>query len=307
MKTYLRSWLISLLGASAVLAQTAARVVVFPAPLLPKNGMDASTTASGQKVFVDLASGQLVVVADSSKPGGQFRFDMTDQTDSSVRSSVSSGGTAGYTYSYSVRTLGAGRPATHLSVLMPAGAVPAGLAGAAILKVGTSSVPNRLAPEAGNLTMISWDPPFPSAVLDGVRLQLTSHYLPGFTDAFLQSKAANPISANALASLPADAAQQVQPFLQPEWSSVRTMAIAPIFPPGVAPRWIAANFQLGINGLVRRKELSASSVVATALLASLDAYLRTDTDAPLPKLPTVAAGTETEQMVLDAIHAAFQQ
>jgi hypothetical protein len=300
--------LISVLFASAAGAQTVGRIVATPALPLPRN-TDLRQAAQDRQVFVDMWAKQVVVLlTDDTAAGGmtQRRFDMTDQTDCSIAYSVKTDSPGNIRYTYTVQPTHSGRSAGHLTIHVPEKSRPQNAPG--LLPFGTqaTTIPNHHAPEPGNLQAISWNADANSQ-LDGLTVGLTSNYLPGITEAFLQSKPAHPLTAEDINSFPPAIATQLQPFLEPWWSSNRILVLAPMFPPNAPQRWIAANYHVAIRMLARRGALNSTSPSVTDLLASLGTYLANDADAPFPEIPSTAAGTPLEQTILTAIHIAFGQ
>jgi len=289
-------------------AQTKLRAGLSPVPLYPLNG-DLTNAPSGTKVFLDPEGHQLVIVgADPSSGLSQLqRFDLADRASATLNSSVTTktGGTVEYSYGV-VDSAPGQHGATSVSLRLPAPASAlSAAAGSMPFAVSETNLPNRYAPVEGTLRMIAWTAPAGSPSLQPAPLAIDSAYLPGFADAFIQSAAAHPLTPAAVAALPADAAQQAAPFLQPEWSSRRAFVIAPMFAPGVPKRWIVANFFAAVSSLIQSGDLQKDSPFVTQFLGSLTTYLTGAVEAAPIALPSVLPQSPLEQAIQSAARLSF--
>ncbi|MDP9053453.1 MAG: hypothetical protein M3N93_04010 [Acidobacteriota bacterium] len=153
----------------------------------------------------------------------------------------------------------------------------------------SANTANQLVPETGNLHKVTWTAPGSVTGIESLRIALVSTRLPGFSQAFLQNGAVKPLTQQIADTFPSDVLQQVQPLLQEEWNSARTLALAPLFPASTSRHWIASNFSAGISMLVHTKDLDSGSPLVISLKAMLQVYLTDQTGVLVPSLPSIPA------------------
>ena len=124
--------------------------------------------------------------------------------------------------------------------------------------------------------LVSWQTTSSGSIHGGLlALSLTSNYLPGFTEAFIQGQVQNPVTPAAIAALklPSDLSSKIQRFLEPAFNGQHHLVLAPFFPPGTDGRMIAANYHYALSSLTRGGLIDPKSTYIAETLQALAVYI----------------------------------
>jgi hypothetical protein len=126
----------------------------------------------------------------------------------------------------------------------------------------------------GKTRIVSWtDPSTSSQKLSGLTFRIESTYLPGFADAYVWGKVANPLGDSDLRTLPESVRKELGPFMQSRYGQSTQMVLGPVFPPGTPKKIVAANYHFALQHLMGHNRLDRKSAFANSLLNSLTDFL----------------------------------
>ncbi len=301
-----------LLGAAAAApAQRVARMAVSTLPPLTPASMEP--TDGQAHAFMDFANNQIVVVLPSVGPDGThntLRYDVPNQVNPTVSWSVSESAPGRYLYSYSISDDPLSRQRTgRVSFLVPEHDATLVRSDSArwTFAVEKTSVPDRSSTVSmAAMRQISWtDPNISPAKVVALQLSVSSQYLPGLCVISLEGQVPHPVTAQALASLPASVASQVQMAAGPGTGTMRKTAACPLFRPDTQKSVIAGNYNFGLQVLVHHGELDGNSAYVQQLSAYLRNFLQSGSPGPIPA-PAFAPQTAAEQQIQQALRIALQ-
>lgn len=292
-------------------AQNSAGPRISPVPLWPLDGKRTGVLAN-YSVFINPETSEIVILApDPSKSAPrELRFGLPIFVDASLAFSMLELGNGRRHYSFAITDSPRARQRTErLGLLLPANDSAMSPISA---EWSFASTPTALA-DRGNpahkdvMRLVYWtDPSHRPDRLQGFTLGIQSSYLPGFAEAFLQGQVENPLTSQIVASLPEPVAAQARLFLQPEWSSQRHLAFAPLFAPDTPRRFIAENYFFGITRLTQTGVLETNSAFASAALASLQSFLQSEAEIPAFAPPGSPPRTQVEREIQKALDIAFR-
>ncbi len=302
---------ILLVTAPAASAQHVARMVVSTLPGFTPSSMEP--TDGQAHAFMDFANSQIVVVLPSVGPDGThntLRFDVPNQVDPTVSWSVSESAPGRFLYTYSISDAPQSRQRTgrvsflapeHDATLVRSDSAPWAFA------MEQTSVPDR----SGTVSMaamrrISWtDPNISPAKVAALQLSVASQYLPGFCAIELEGQVPHSVTPQALASLPASVASQVQMAAAPGVGAVRRTAVCPLYPTDTQKSVIAGNYNFGLQVLVHHGDLDGNSAYVQQLSSYLRNFLASGSAGPLA-VPAFAPQSAAEKQIQQATTIALR-
>jgi len=253
------------------------RAIMSPVPFWHDNSLQALNGRPG--AFFDLPNGQLVIALPNTASASgydQLRYGIANGADAAVVFSLQPSGVGMISYAYGLNGAPQARQQTQrFYILLPShDSTLASPRSAWAFELENTTIPDRTATVAlATMRMVGWtDPATAASKVFGLAVELQSTYLPGFANAFIEGRVANPFTAAALAGLPANIVAQVGNFLQPGIGSSTRTVIAPLFRPGADKLVIADNYSMGITELLRTGGLRQDSSYAVALLSAVNLY-----------------------------------
>jgi hypothetical protein len=296
-----------LFGWNPATAQTKVRLVRSPVPFWPPD-VEAANKAG---VYFDSKLNQIVIKAEQN-PGSQIlkeiRYDVANGTSPRVAFSATRTASGKISYSYSlVDDTVTPQVTLRLSLLLPASDASRTVGNSAwAAETSPTTIPDRTnALPLATMQFLGWTHPGKPVRGAASLMQLESSYLPGFIDAFAEGDVPTPVTHAALATLPADLADQAARFMEPGVGSSGILVLGPLFRPDLPKSAIATNFHYGFERLMGSGAINPESAYAKAALAALDAFLqngaigRPQTIQPKPV-------TSFEQQLDSAMTLAFQ-
>jgi hypothetical protein len=265
--------LISCFGQSGVVT------AVSPVPLWPRDG-NLSADLAKHSIFFDPVANEVIVIPDpaaTAAASSAMRFELHNQANAAVTSTVSRLENGSYAYEYTVAVSARSRRALRsLNLLVPVetarkvtapagwGAPPAstdlvdkwvpGNVGLEYAQVSTAD--GRGLPAGGVLTF-----------------RLTSELLPGYVTCFAQSAVSKEITAEQLAALPAPVLERLRNILSPQWDSREITVVGPRYSKGLPGSALVSSLQYSIRRLVNDGQLDKGSEFVQSALAVFEPYL----------------------------------
>jgi hypothetical protein len=138
----------------------------------------------------------------------------------------------------------------------------------------------------------------------GLALSLTSTYLPGFADAYIEGYVATPFTASSLNGLSGDIATQASRFLQHGIGSSPYIVVAPLFRPDASRLVMASNYLWGIEALMQTGVVQPTKFLRE-LSAQLSKFVQSEGVAALD-MPTVAPSGAIDTAIQQAAVMAFK-
>ena len=294
-------------------AQNGASARISPVPLWP---LDGNRTGEYLKysVFINPEAAEIVVVLpdSSSAPGERvLRYGNPAEVSASISVHIAHGAIAHDQYIYTVDEADRSRKRVNrVRLLLPQNdqslASDSSVWSAA--SEGTELPDRATLTPAARMRLLTWtNPAIQPAPVRGVGLRLSSSLLPGFTEAFVQGKVAHELTLQDVASFPDTIAASARVLLQPEWSSQRSLVLAPLFAADAPKKFIAENYYYGISRLSQTDSLDSNSSFVKAVLSLLDAYLRGNSSVFSTSDLNPLAPTALEREIATALQIAFGQ
>jgi hypothetical protein len=254
-----------------------------PVPLWPQDG-DTSQLPAGQYVFYDPPSGEYVVYyaarSDSSTTTDPIvlRFGTHALLDPAVTATVTSGGNGSLHYAYEISNGTYARQSIQrISLLVASDSTLRASHPNWASNMGDSGARDITAPGA-NLSTVDWASNTPGqTIAPGTKLGgflVDSTLLPGFTTMIWRGATrSREYSPEAVASLPAEARDQISRVFTGAWDVKSRLVVGPRFPKGAPQSDIAQNFLLGMQSLMRERQLDSTSPFVQSAVALLSAQL----------------------------------
>jgi hypothetical protein len=274
------------LFASALPAQEGVVSRLSPAPLWPRNG-SVPLELSGQSIFFNPDTNQVVVLPDAAEPGAQpITFELRNQTVATVSTSVTQDTLGRYVYQYRLgASAGSRRALQQWSLLVPTEDARFAVQTPALWTAQSeeTAMVDRPAPKHLLLKYIhfiaSAGTEIPvAASVPGFRL--VSSNLPGYVTSFARSRVDRPFSSAALTGVSKNLSARVATTTAPEWDSQLRLVIGPRFLPETETLTIAAGFHYALEHFLSRQELQEDSNFVKGAMASLEAYMQVAISGP---------------------------
>ena len=254
-----------------------------PVPLWPQNG-DVSHLPNGHYVFYDPPSGEYVVYyaesTDTSIAAGPvvLRFGTHALVDPTITTVITSNGKGAIHYAYEVSNGTYSRQAIQrISLLVASDSSLRASQPNWTSSLGNSNGSDITAPRA-DLSTVDWVSNTPAqTIAPGRKLSgflVDSILLPGFTTMlFRGATQSQEYSPEAIASLPSDIRDQITRVFTAAWDVKSRLVLGPRFLKGAPQSDIAQNFLLGIQSLIRERQLDSNAPFVQSVVTLLSAQL----------------------------------
>lgn len=261
----------------------------------------------------DFPNNQIVIILPPDQSGGSprtLRYDVPNRVNPEISWAVAASPSGGYSYSYSLNDDPQSRQrSSWLAVLVPDHDTTLARADTSPwqFSVTHTQVPDRTSTVAmAAMNMVSWSDPSPLLTrLVGQKFALASQYSPGFCAFFVEGLVTNPLTAQALASIPAAIAPDVQRATSPGIGSTQKLAICPLFRTGTSKTVIASNYFLGIQHLAKQGDLDSTSKYFQQLSNYLQNFLSSGGVGSLAS-PDFEPGPSLERQIQNALSISLQ-
>jgi hypothetical protein len=297
-------------------AQMPTRLVFNPLP--PFTQQSPQTVGTSAKAFYDSSNNQVVIVLPGPNAGNTIstlRYDLGNRVLPKINYSVTTAANGGISYKYTVSDgTGSGATFARFRFLAPShdstysANQPVGANSWQFSTADTSLADHTSTVNMGGMRLLSWQSPNGLALpgSGSISVGLTSSYLPGFCDAYVDGAVATPLTDEVAASLPASVASDLQRVLEPSVSSVRMSVFCPLFKPGASASVIASNFYLGIQHLIQNRALDGGTQYIQGLTAYLKNFLASGGAGNLAP-PADEAVTDNDKQISTALAISLHQ
>jgi hypothetical protein len=268
-------------GAAGLFGQSSPSAAFSPIPILPQGGNIPSDSTqyvflgpTVDKVTISFPSG--LALGDRSGPPRTYQVDLPSQVALSATATVTRMTDGSYDYAYAAQNGSGARKGVGVwSIGTPSSDAVSSTkheTWVATVENPEGRPPGVWATVATHF--VTWRNPTGAAMGPGSTtsgFHVSSSFSPGFTIVYARSADSLALPPN----LPAEVMNQLAVLQRPEWLNQSGLTIGPLYPKGWSKQFIAADYLLGINRLVRHGQLNAGSPFVAGALSSLDTFVMT--------------------------------